>query len=80
MKKIILAALLLVSTTALANEYDPVIRHQCQAKGFANGRAYLVQGWTRNTKAEAVNSALNMCVSKGLSDCRIKACYKRVLN
>lgn len=76
MKKLVFAGLMLASTVAMARKEDWVIRYQCQAKGSGK----VVQGWQRDTVAAAKASAIQMCNSKGLSGCAIKACYQRITN
>ena len=78
MKKLAIVGLMLASSVALAKKDDWIIRYQCQAKGKTSaGQTQVLQGWQRNTVAEAKTSAIQMCNKNGLSGCSIKACYER---
>lgn len=70
----------LIASNADARREDWVIRYQCQASGDSARGTKLIQGWQRDTVREAAASAVQMCNSKGFSNCRLYKCYERRWN
>ncbi len=78
MKKLILVGVMLASSIAFARREDQTIRYQCQAAGSNRSGRMLIQGWERDTKAEARVSAVKVCREAGLKGCAVHACYERI--
>ena len=78
MKALVIAGVILASTSVFARKDDQWIRYQCMAAGSKNGARVQAQGWERDTVPQARVSAVKVCSSRGISGCAVTACYERV--